>query len=161
VRGHAGQIQTQKIGALARPPAGRRFAQTPGRGTRGDVRLSVSYPESSAVLAWLLGESQSQEVIAKVGEADAVVASVLTLLEIRRALIRAERQNILTAGECRKLGGMLARASSGWVLMEISEPLRERAARAFPAEPLRTLDALHLATALFFMQVYPNLQILT
>ena len=123
--------------------------------------MSVLYLESSAALAWLLGESRSLEVIAKVDEADTVVTSVLTLLETQRALIRAERQNILTAGQCNKLSGMLARASSGWVLMEISQPVRERAARAFPAEPVRTLDALHLATALFFMQVYPDLQIVT
>ncbi|MBM3792162.1 MAG: type II toxin-antitoxin system VapC family toxin [Acidobacteria bacterium] len=45
--------------------------------------------------------------------------------------------------------------------MEISEQVRERAARAFPAEPVRTLDALHLATALLFMRVYPDLRILT
>jgi predicted nucleic acid-binding protein len=123
--------------------------------------VNVLYLESSAALAWLLGESQSLEVVAMVDQADAVVTSVLTLLETKRALIRAERQNILTAGQCQKLGGMLARASSGWILMEISAQVRERAARAFPAEPVRTLDAVHLATALLFMQVYPDLRMLT
>lgn len=123
--------------------------------------MRVMYLESSAALAWLLGESQSLEVIAKVDEADAVVTSVLTLLETQRTLIRAERQGLVTAGECQKLGGILARAGSGWILMEISEQVRERAARAFPAEPVRTLDALHLATALLFMRVYPDLRILT
>jgi len=123
--------------------------------------VNVLYLESSAALAWLLGESQSHDVIAKVHEAEAVVTSVLTLLETQRALIRAERQNLLTAGQCQKLSGMLARAGTGWILMEISEQVRERAARAFPVEPVRTLDALHLATALLFMQIYPDLQILT
>jgi len=45
--------------------------------------------------------------------------------------------------------------------MEVSEQVRELAGRPFPVEPLRTLDALHLASALLFMQVYPELQILT
>lgn len=122
--------------------------------------MSVLYLESSAVLAWLLGEPRSTEVITRVDRADTVLTSVLTLIETQRALIRAERQKLLTAAQCQRLRGMMAKASSGWILMEVSEPVRERAARPFPAEPVRTLDALHLATALLFMQVYPDLQIL-
>jgi hypothetical protein len=45
--------------------------------------------------------------------------------------------------------------------MEISEDVRMRASRFFPAEPIRTLDALHLATALLFMQAFPSLELLS
>lgn len=123
--------------------------------------MSVLYPESSAALAWLLGESRSGEVIAKVREADAVVTSVLTLVETQRALVRAEGRGLIAPGQRHRLGGMLSRACSGWVLMQVSEQVRELAARPFPVEPLRTLDAPHLASALLIMQVYPELQILT
>ena len=47
------------------------------------------YAESSAVLAWLLGEDAGAEVRDILSRADAVVASDLTLIECDRVLIRA------------------------------------------------------------------------
>lgn len=123
--------------------------------------MSSLYAESSAVLAWLLGESGSSEVVRRINEADTVVTSVLTLLEIERAMIRAERQSVLSPAECQKLRGIFARAAGSWILMEVSEAVRAGAGRVFPVEPVRTLDALHLATALLFMQAFPDLQMLT
>jgi predicted nucleic acid-binding protein len=123
--------------------------------------MTAIYFESSAVLAWLLGEPRAGEVIAQINEAQAVVTSVLTLVEIERALIRAERQQLLTAVQSEKLRGLLARARAGWILMEISEDVRARASRLFPAEPVGTLDALHLATALVCAQALPDLRLLS
>lgn len=122
---------------------------------------STLYAESSAILAWLLGESGSSEAMRRINEADTVATSVLTLLEIERALIRAEKQSLLSAGECQKLRGMIARATRSWILMEVSEDVRAGAGRVFPVEPVRTLDALHLATALLFVQAFPDLRMLT
>lgn len=45
--------------------------------------------------------------------------------------------------------------------MTITEDVLSRAARGFPIEPVRTLDALHLATALAFTAVFPDLEILS
>ena len=123
--------------------------------------MSTSYVESSALLAWLLGESRSREAIARINKADIVVTSVLTLLEIERALIRAERQSMIKAGECHKLRGTVAGAARSWILMEVSEDVRRGAARVFPIEPVRTPDAIHLATALLFVQAFPDLQVIT
>lgn len=123
--------------------------------------MKALYLESSALLAWLLGESSAAEVKAKIDEADTVVTSVLTILEAERALIRAESASLLSAGDAEKLKGLLAQSSAGWALMEISEDVRHRAARFFPAEPVRTLDAIHLATALLFMRVFPSLEMLS
>jgi hypothetical protein len=100
--------------------------------------MKALYLESSALLAWLLGESSAAEVKVKIDEADTVVTSVLTILEAERALIRAESASLLSAGDAEKLKGLLAQSSAGWALMEISEDVRHRAARYFPAEPLRT-----------------------
>jgi hypothetical protein len=68
---------------------------------------------------------------------------------------------MLTAGRAQQLRGMLERAKAGWILMEISEEVRSRAGRLFPVEPVRTLDAIHLATVLIFMRVFPDLQLLS
>lgn len=40
-------------------------------------------------------------------------------------------------------------------------PLRLRAAGAFPVEPVRTLDALHLASALELLRVHPDISVLS
>ncbi len=123
--------------------------------------MNVLYLESSAVLAWLFGESRSSEVASQVNETDTVVTSVLTILETERALIRAEKLRLLKAGECQKLRGLLARTVASWVQMEVSEEVRMGAARSFPEEPVRTLDALHLSTALLFLRAFPDLKMLT
>jgi hypothetical protein len=108
-----------------------------------------------------LGESRADEVISLVNNAKTVVTSVLTLLEAERGLIRVEGQKILTAAECQKLRGLIARTKNAWVLMELSQEVRNLAGRRFPVEPLRTLDAIHLATALVFLKAYSDLQMLS
>jgi predicted nucleic acid-binding protein len=123
--------------------------------------LKVVYFDTSALLAWLLGESSASEVKTKIDVAETVVTSVLTLIETERALIRAEMMNVLSAADAEKLRGLLARSKAGWTLMEISEEVRARASRFFPVEPVRTLDAIHLATALTFMRVFPDIELLS
>ena len=49
------------------------------------------YAESSAVLAWLLGEDAGAEVKEILTRAETVVASDLTVIECDRVLIRAPR----------------------------------------------------------------------
>ena len=123
--------------------------------------MNVIYFETSALLAWLLGEPSAAEVKSKIDKAETVVTSVLTTVEAERALIRAETREIISAAEAEKLKGLLARSKAGWILMEISEDVRARASRFFPVEPVRTLDAIHLATALTFMRVFPSLELLS
>jgi len=123
--------------------------------------VSTLYAESSAVLAWLLGEPRSSAVISLINGADAVTTSVLTILEIERALIRAGEQGVLAAADGQKIRGIFAKTLRSWVTMEVSEEVLRGAARMFPVEPVRTLDALHLSTALLFVQAFPDLQMLT
>jgi predicted nucleic acid-binding protein len=104
-----------------------------------------------------LGESDASEVLRRINQTDTVVTSALTLLEVERALIRAEKQNLLEAGECQKLRGVFARASRAWLLMEVSKEVLAGAGRPFPQEPARSLDAIHIATALLFIQAFPDL----
>jgi predicted nucleic acid-binding protein len=123
--------------------------------------MTAIYIESSAILAWLFGESQSRKVISAMNRAETIITSVLSIVEVERALNRAETSNILAAGQIQTLHGMLERVKASWILMEISEEVRLRAGRQFPIEPIRTLDAIHLATALIFMRTFPDLFILS
>lgn len=123
--------------------------------------MKVVYFETSALLAWLFGEPSGVEAKSRIDAAETIVTSVLTLLEAERALIRAETMKLINPANGEKLRGLLARSKAEWILMEISEDVRRRASRFFPAEPVRTLDALHLATALLFMQAFPSLELLS
>ncbi len=121
----------------------------------------VLYLETSAVLAWLLGESTAGRVRTVVDRAETVVTSVLTIVEAHRALVRAETGGLISAADRQRLRGLLARVQRGWTMMEVSADVRNRAGEAFPIEPVRTLDGLHLATALAFARAYPDLFVLS
>jgi predicted nucleic acid-binding protein len=123
--------------------------------------VKVVYAETSAVLGWLLGEESLRQPAAVIDSAERVVTSVLTLLEASRGILRAANQNRLAAADASRLRGLLARAASGWDLLEITPDIRTRAAEAFPVEPVRTLDAVHLATMLDFVTVFPEISVLS
>ena len=56
---------------------------------------------------------------------------------------------------------MLARTVRQWSLIEVSAAVRRRAGHAFPVEPVPTLDAIHLASALELLALYQDLEILS
>lgn len=60
-----------------------------------------------------------------------------------------------------KLQGLFRSVCRGWEFMEMTAEIQRRAAETFPVEPLRTLVALHLATALSFLELYSNLTVLS
>jgi predicted nucleic acid-binding protein len=119
------------------------------------------YAESSAVLAWLLGEPASDHVQPVLAAAATVCSSELTLIECDRALRRAAVLNDLTEADAAELRGVLAGAARSWHLCLLEETVLERARREFPDEPVRTLDALHLASMLHLTQAVHPLTILS
>lgn len=123
--------------------------------------MNVIYVETSALLSWLFGESQGEKVIRRINKADTILTSVVTFIEVERAIIRAERLKILNVAQSQKLRGILAKVQTGFLIMELSEEVRKRAIESFPIEPLRTLDAIHLATAVVFSKAYETLQIVS
>jgi hypothetical protein len=57
--------------------------------------------------------------------------------------------------------GVLARTAARWRLMPITTEILDRARRPFPAEPLRSLDAIHLASALLISTTLPAVGLLS
>jgi predicted nucleic acid-binding protein len=119
------------------------------------------YVESSAVLAWLLGEARGESVQKHLAEADAVFSSILTLVEVDRVLIRAQTVEEIKEGDAMDRRRVLARASRHWNLVQVHDEILERARRPFPGEPIRTLDALHMASALSIGGAVPELAVLS
>jgi len=119
------------------------------------------YAESSAILSWLLGEAQGAEVAHLLAESTGVIASDLTLVECERVLIRAWSSGAITETELADQSAALAQVSTHWTTLRLDETVVERARRPFPIEPIRTLDALHLASALVARSAAPGLRVLT
>ena len=106
------------------------------------------YAETSAILAWLLGEPKGTAVRKALAAADAVIASDLTLVECDRVLIRAVALEELSEGQAIRRRRRLNSAAAHWNVLRIGPEVIARARRVFPVEPIRTLDALHLSAAL-------------
>jgi predicted nucleic acid-binding protein len=119
------------------------------------------YLESSAVLAWLLGEPDGNVARRILDAAPVVLTSRLTLVEAARGLLRAEHERRISAADRHTLAGMLAAAAAGWFRLSMADATCERAERPFPVEPVRTLDAIHLASALTALEIYPDVAVLT
>lgn len=119
------------------------------------------YAESSAVLAWLFREAPAPLLTEILAGAELVVASDLTLAECERALVKAEAAGKLSRFEVGQRRALLGEATSRWTLLRVEGEVLERAGRRFPQEPVRTLDSLHLATALAARSTVPELCLLS
>lgn len=119
------------------------------------------YAESSAVLTWLLGEARAQDIRDRLASAELVIASDLTLVECDRVLIRAAALGELSEAEAAGRRAELSAAATHWTVLRIGEDVIDRARQRFSKEPIRTLDALHLASALVAKAAVPDLAILS
>jgi predicted nucleic acid-binding protein len=110
------------------------------------------YVESSAVLAWLLGEPSQHATLEALRQAEHVFTSALTKVECARGLTRACVAGRITAVEELAALRLLDEAEPRWHVHDLSDDVLTRASGRFPLEPVRTLDALHLATVQVLQQ---------
>jgi len=122
--------------------------------------MTAQYLESSAAVAWLFGESSASDVMRRMDEAEVVVTSKLTIVEVERAIQRAIMLKLIKEASAQTLRGLLARERKKWITMGLTESVLARAGSAFPIEPVKTLDAIHLATALAFAAEFPEIGML-
>jgi uncharacterized protein with PIN domain len=119
------------------------------------------YAESSAVLAWLLDEEPAASVRELLAAQQIVVASDLTLIECDRALHKAVALGELTEAEAADRRAHLAAAAAHWTVLRIAPEVVERARQAFPGPPVRTVEAIHLASLLIARSAISGLALLS
>ena len=105
------------------------------------------YVESSAALRAILGgdgDARIRELLAV--EHQLVVTSRLTLAEVARVLARLRACRPADAVRAATREAALLRAAELWLIHPVDEEVLGRCGRPFPVEPVRTLDAIHLAT---------------
>jgi len=110
-----------------------------------DSAAGLRYIESSALLSALL--EQDTAARSSLQAPGRRVTSALTFAETARALVRARFAGRLTPAEERAGLRWLRTFRRRCDVVSITEPVLVRAGRPFPIEPIRTLDAVHLATA--------------
>lgn len=98
---------------------------------------------------------------AALADAATVTASDLTLLECDRGLIRAVTLRALARDRASRLHARLTATALHWRIVPITREIITRARQPFPEEPVRSLDAIHLASALVVADVLPDCGVLS
>ena len=123
--------------------------------------MTSLYVETSAILRYLFGDDGAETVRKTIDSAAQVLSSRLTVLEVHRAVVRAEKQAEMSAADAERVRGTFTRIVRTWIIRELSTDILDRAAQPFPIEPVRSLDAIHLATSLDFLRIFPDLHVLS
>lgn len=106
------------------------------------------YVESSVVLRRILRQPGAIE---DWSHWDWVVTSELTRIEARRTFDRLRIRGVLTSAGLADMVSFLRAYTSRFEEIRIKPAVLERAASALPTE-LKTMDAIHLATALLWIE---------
>jgi predicted nucleic acid-binding protein len=104
----------------------------------------LRYIESSALVAAVI--ERDAEAMSQIHEIGCRVASALTFAESSRAVIRARVTRRITPREERAALRELRTVEAQSTVLAVSRDVLTRASKVFPVEPIRTLDAIHLAT---------------
>lgn len=110
-----------------------------------ETRLGTRYLETSAVLAALL--EQDGDAVRALRVPGHRVTSALTVAEANRAVSRARIAGRLSLTQERDALLAIQSFARRCTVVGVVEAILQRAGRPFPVEPVRTLDAIHLATA--------------
>lgn len=121
--------------------------------------MNSIYLETSALLNVLFREKGYEALSTTIERADIVTTSSLTIIESRRAIARCLSEKRILEATARTLLGTIASSSRSWDILQITIEVQERASSSFPLEPVRTLDAIHLASALELKSLYPDLKV--
>ncbi len=100
--------------------------------------------ESSALVAALLEHDTAAMKALPVGTQH--VTSALTLAEAGRAIIRTRATGRLTVADEQAAVRALRTFERRSFILDVDRAVLARVRRPFPVEPIRTLDAVHLAT---------------
>jgi predicted nucleic acid-binding protein len=101
------------------------------------------YVETSALLRVLL---DGDEALRPELSGEGLVTSALTFLEAARAISRARGERRLDAQEAREAERPLSAFERSCDILALEDEVLRRAREDFPVEPVRSLEAIHLAS---------------
>ena len=105
---------------------------------------ALCYVETSGLLSALFEQDPAAKRALRI--ATHRVTSALTFAEANRAVVRALRTSRMTADQARMVAQALQTFAKRCRVVAVTEDVLARVGRPFLVEPIRTLDAIHLAT---------------
>jgi predicted nucleic acid-binding protein len=108
----------------------------------------ILYLETSALLRVVLETGTTPELEQRIASARYLITSRLSLVESGRALLRIRLDGRATETQVSDAARALDALWSRCQIWELTPAVCDFAAQVAPARPLRSLDALHLATYL-------------
>lgn len=132
----------------------KRSGKAPASSTAG-----TRYIESSALVAALL--EHDADALKSVRSRGRKVTSALTIAETARAILRARAAARLSLEDERAAVRALQRFERRCYLVAVTDAVLARVRRPFPVEPIRTLDAVHLATTELLGEPPPLITVVT
>ena len=112
----------------------------------------ICYVDSSVVLRFLLIHDSA---LKQTSQYDVVGSSELLNIECNRVLHRYRLEKQISDSELADGKQNLQRICDGLTIIELTQPIRTRAAESFPTV-VGTLDALHLASLLLWRDATPE-----
>ena len=100
--------------------------------------MSIAYLDSSALVKLMVREDETSALEADLANRDGLVTSSLAMVECRRAAGRAGNRRVL-----QRVSDVL----DAVYLLDLTNPILDQASNVRPA-PIRSLDAIHIATAI-------------
>ena len=116
------------------------------------------YVETSALLRVILEGDETMQPLLLAGTC---YTSALTFAEARRAIRRARSTGRLDAAGAQSARRRVAEFESWSEVIPIGDDVLRRTAEEFPVEPVRTLDAIHLATMQLLAETLPELDVVS
>ena len=116
------------------------------------------YIETSALLHVLL---DGDTTLAPALSGKNIFTSALTFVEASRAIGRARRERRVDLGEAREAERQLAAFERSCDVVAMDDEVLRRARESFPEEPVRTLDAIHLASLCALDEVLGGFEVAT
>ena len=108
-----------------------------------DVETGVLYLDTSALVKLVVRESETNALEEELGRWSDLATSAITSVELSRAVARARTDSEAVVADEYTILGVLAAVAE----IPLSEEVRATASGLAPVE-LRTLDAIHLASAM-------------
>jgi predicted nucleic acid-binding protein len=106
-------------------------------------RTGPLYVDASALVKLVVREAESAALERELEHQPDLATSTLTAIELARAVARARADGTVAVADERTLDGLLAATAE----IPLTDEIRARASTLAPVQ-LRTLDAIHLASAL-------------
>ena len=120
------------------------FGRSPRRESGPDEERLVRYIESSALVAAVLESDVAART--SIRAPGLRITSAVTLAETDRAIVRARTTGRISDAEARTAARTVRALERRMDVINVSDAILARVRRPFPVEPVRTMDAIHLAS---------------